>query len=121
MDNPTKRDDEMKIALIVLSNETSLVTMAVKSLNNKGITAIEVCPRCVDDLEDPQCLEEFIEFTKKSQVAVMYIMGGRKSCKDFDRIMVAIHEFKVPLFASAVQVDQELVGLSTVDKNDYQT
>ncbi|MCW4021879.1 MAG: cobaltochelatase subunit CobN [Candidatus Bathyarchaeota archaeon] len=111
----------MKIALIVLSHETSLVTMAVKNLTKKRITTIEVCPRCVDDFEDPKCLEEFINFAKNSQVAVMHIMGGRKSCKNFDRIMAAIREAKVPVFASGVQVDQELVGLSTVDKNDYQT
>ncbi|MEM4243574.1 MAG: cobaltochelatase subunit CobN, partial [Candidatus Bathyarchaeia archaeon] len=110
----------MKIAFVVLSHEVETITLAVKSVTKKTGMLIEVFPRTAEDLADPQRLEEFIKFAQTSHVVLMHLMGGKKGFTGFDRVASALRETDVPLFASDVQSDHEIVSCSTVNQDDYQ-
>ncbi|NLE04838.1 MAG: cobaltochelatase subunit CobN, partial [Crenarchaeota archaeon] len=110
----------MKVALVILSHEIESVVLAAKSIVKKNKTKIEVCPRTVDDLTNPDCLDEFVKFAKQSNVVLMHLMGGKKNFPGFNRIITALSEMRIPFFGSDVQSDPDVVTCSTVDQNDYQ-
>jgi cobaltochelatase CobN len=47
-------------------------------------------------------------------------MGGKKGFAGFDRVVSTMRDMRIPVFASDVQNDPEVVTASTLDKADYQ-
>jgi len=110
----------MRVAFVVLSHEVEIITLAVKALAKKTGMLIDVFPRTAEDLADQKLLDQFINFARISHVTLMHLMGGKKGFTGFDRVIAALRDAHVPLFASDVQYDPEIVACSTVNQDDYQ-
>ena len=111
----------MKFALVMLSHDIESALSATKALiKQKGLT-MEVCLRTVEELTNPERLDEFVQFAKTSNIVLMHLMGGKKNFSGFDRIITTLSEMHVPFFGSDVQSDREVVSPSTVNQTDYQT
>jgi cobaltochelatase CobN len=111
----------LKVAFIMLSNEIESTILAAKAIHKKTGVSINIYPRTAENLANPNSLNEFINFAKKSDVLIMHLMGGKKGFPGFDQVTFALCDKLVPIFASDVQSDPEIVLSSTVDKKDYQT
>jgi cobaltochelatase CobN len=110
----------LKVAFVILSHEIETVTLAVKAIQKeKGLT-INICPRTAEELVDPTCLEDFIQFAQGSHALITHLMGGKKGFAGFDRVVSTMRDMRIPVFASDVQNDPEVVTASTLDKADYQ-
>ena len=109
------------MAFVILPNEVETVTLAVKAIRKKTGVVVEVRPRTTEDLADSNRLDEFIRFAQGSHVVLMHLMGGKKGFTGFDRVMSTSRDMHIPVFASDVQSDPEVVASSTVGQNDYQT
>jgi cobaltochelatase CobN len=112
---------KVKVALVVLSHEIESAVLAAKAIIKKKSAVLEVCPRTVEDLTNPDRLDEFIRFAQDSHVVLMHLMGGKKNFTGFDRIVATLSEMHIPFFGSDVQSDPDVVACSTVNQDDYKT
>jgi cobaltochelatase CobN len=111
----------VKIAFVMLAHEIEPIVLAVKSINKKLDVTMEVCSRTVEDLTDPNNLEEFARFAQSSNVVLVHLMGGKKGFAGFDHAISPLRDLHVPVFTLDIQGDPEVVAASTVNQNDYQT
>jgi cobalamin biosynthesis Mg chelatase CobN len=109
----------LKVALIFLQKQVEIVKLAAKTVYQKTGISIDICPRTAENLANPPDLNDFINVAKKSHIVLINLMDGKKGFPGFDQVVSALGDNLVPLFASDVQSDPEIVLSSTVDKKDY--
>jgi len=71
---------------------------AVKTINEKFPQAIELCLRAGGDFRDFGALDDFINFSKKSHIVFVHLMGD---LPEFDKLVEALKHAKIPLMVSA--------------------
>lgn len=111
----------LRIALIVLSNEVKPIILAAETIRKKTGFSIEIYHRTAESLANSDSLNEFLKLAQRSHVMLMHTIGGAKGFPEFDRVASALSDKLVPVFASDVQSDPEIVLSSTVDIKDYRT
>jgi cobalamin biosynthesis Mg chelatase CobN len=109
----------MKIACIFLCSEIKPTILAAKTLQQKTKYSLEICLKTPEDLATSGALNEFVSFAKKSNIVLMHLSDGKKSFPCFDKVVWSLSDMLVPLFASDIQFDPEIILSSTVDKEDY--
>jgi cobaltochelatase CobN len=109
----------LKIAFVTtIPTDAMPFISAVKAVNEKNGEVVNACLRTGGDFRDFGDLEEFIQFAKKTHIAIIHLMGD---LPEFDRLLSALKESSTPVVvvSSLFGRNKDLLSLSTVEKEDY--
>jgi cobalamin biosynthesis Mg chelatase CobN len=109
----------LKVTLVMLPNQLQLANLAAQAVYQKTGVSIDIYHRTAENLVNTTDLNEFIYTAEKTHIAIIHLTDGKKGFPGFDQVVSALGDNLVPLFASDLQSDPEIVLSSTVDKKDY--
>jgi len=110
---------QIKIAFITtIPTDAVPFISAVKSINERIGEVVKAYLRTGGDFRDFGTLDEFIQFTQKSHIVIIHLMGD---LPEYDRLISSLQSTGTPfLVASSIfERNKELISLSTVDQEDY--
>jgi cobaltochelatase CobN len=110
---------QTKIAFVTtLPTDAIPFISAVKSINEKNGEIVKTYLRTGGDFRDFGNLEDFIQFAKKTHIAIIHLMGD---LPEFDRLLSSLKDASVPVLvaSSLFRRNKEFMSLSTVDQEDY--
>jgi len=89
----------LKVAFVTtIPTDTIPAISAVKTINEKTPNTLELCLRTGGDFRDFGALDDFINYAKKANVAIVHLMGD---LPEFDKLVEALKSTNVPLMVSA--------------------
>jgi cobaltochelatase CobN len=110
---------QIKIAFVTtIPTDAVPLISAVKSVNEKNGEIVKTYLRTGGDFRDFGKLEDFIQFAKKTHIALIHLMGD---LPEFDSLVSSLKTAGVPVLvaSSLLRRNKEFMSLSTVDPEDY--